>query len=277
MKQIIPGPAGGDPILVIGGVTIDTVHLPGAAHPRISPGGAGLYTALGAQAAGGRVTLFAQRPDPLPEILTPFDHRLDWIGPVIPLADLPRLEIVHYGGGNAELRKADWGAQRNISPNDLPAGYVDGAICQISPLGPTEKQIRFAASCRGRGARAISAGTYGRAAYGESDSVRELLVEADYFFMNENEAAGLFGSADDVRARPGQVVFVTLASEGALAITEAQRIHVPAPKLEEINPTGAGDTFCGAALAVLASGGSIEEALRTGVLLAAERVRGRAA
>lgn len=277
MKPKVPAPAGGIPILVIGGVTIDTVHLLGRNQPQISPGGAGLFTALGAQAAGGQVTLFAPRPDPMPEILIPFDQQLDWIGPAITLADLPRLEIVHYGGGQAELRAADWGAQRSLSPDDLPTDRLKGALCHIAPLGPTQKQIRFANACRERGARAISAGTYGRAAYGESDLVRELMSETEYFSMNENEAVGLFGSADAVRARPGQVVFVTLASQGALAITETQRIRCQAPAVEEKNPTGAGDTFFGAVLAVLSRGGSIEEALETGVRLAAERVRGREA
>ncbi|HUF38393.1 MAG TPA: hypothetical protein VMN57_07715 [Anaerolineales bacterium] len=90
-------------ILVAGGVTIDTLRLPGETERRISPGGAGLYTALAVRAAGGRVRLFAQRPDPMPDLLSAYDRLLDWSGPTIPLERLPRLDIIHHGGGRAEL------------------------------------------------------------------------------------------------------------------------------------------------------------------------------
>ena len=38
--------------------------------------------------------------------------------------------------------------------------------------------------------------------------MRELIGLCDFFFMNENEANLLFGGADKVQARPGQIIFV---------------------------------------------------------------------
>ncbi len=259
-------------LLVIGGVTIDTIHLIGQPEPVTSPGGAGLFTALGARSAGGHVTLFAQRPDPLPEILRNIDSALNWQGPVIPLDELPRLEIAHFGGGKAELVSVAWGAQLRFDPQDLPSDLSNYSIVHVAALGPTKKQLECVQTCRQRGAMKISAGTYGRAAYGETVEVRALIEACEFFFMNENEARGIFGSVADVRAEVGKVVFVTLGSKGAIAVAPESRMAFPAPPVDEVNPTGAGDTFCGAVLAVLESGRPIEDAVETGVKLASESV-----
>lgn len=261
-------------ILVVGGVTIDTIHLPHKPDPLVRPGGAGLFTARGAIEAGGPVTLFAQRPDPTPDLLVPHATALDWIGPVIPVNDLPRLEIVHFGGGKAELRSAYWGAQLNLSPKELPDDLSCYAYVHIAALGPTRKQIDFVRECRRRGANGVTAGTYGRAAYGEPQQVRILLSLCDAFFMNRNEAFGLFRSLQSVGAGTGQLIFVTLGADGAVCVTPSGQMHANAPKTEEENPTGAGDVFCGAALTALAGGGSPREALEAGVGLASAHVGG---
>ncbi|NJN43737.1 MAG: hypothetical protein HC806_02690, partial [Anaerolineae bacterium] len=100
-------------ILVIGGVTLDILHLPNFSGPVTAPGGAGMYTALAGKCAGAPITLFAQRPEPLPDLLQPIAASLHWIGPTILASDLPWLEIAHYGGGKAALLNAHWGAQAN--------------------------------------------------------------------------------------------------------------------------------------------------------------------
>ena len=267
---------GGQPgILVVGGVTVDTLHLSGETGTRITPGGAGLYTALAVQATGGRVRLFAQRPVPMPLLLSPYERALDWIGPEIPLERLPRLEIAHYGGGRAELVHADWGAQPEFDPADLPDDLSAFGIAHIAALGPTSKQIEFAIACRAHGAAKISAGTYGRAVYGEGDAVRELIGRVDYFFMNENEAVGLFSASEAAAAAPGQVVFVTLGELGALArIENGDIVRIPAIAVEEYDPTGAGDSFCGGVLAVLVRGGGLEEAMARGAAAASQTILG---
>ena len=52
-------------------------------------------------------------------------------------------------------------------------------------------------------------------AYEQTDVVRRLFEEADLFFLNENEACGLFGSLDGAQTAPGKLLFVTLAERGA--------------------------------------------------------------
>ena len=134
----------------------------------------------------------------------------------------------------------------------------------VAALGTTERQIDFVRAARARAAPRISAGTYGRAVYGENEAVQKLLALADLFFMNENEASGLFGTVDAVHAEPGKLIFVTLGARGALVIQGDHVMHVPGMAAAELDPTGAGDTFCGATLAGLARGEHPVMAARAG-------------
>jgi len=273
-------------ILVIGGVTIDILHLPGQPNLITAPGGAGMYTALAGHyslsepqrgcVTRSRVTLFAQRPNPLPEILQPIAQTLHWIGPEILLADLPRLEIAHYGGGKASLLNARWGAQAHLKPDALPLDLSEYHFLHLAVMVTPQRQLAFLNTCRKRsgGGALISAGTNGKAAHGETETVRELIRQTDLFFMNENEANALFGSVENAHAEPGKRFFITLAERGALVIDGETRTHLPAPTVTELDPTGAGDTFCGATLAGLASGLDPVSAAREGVRLASEMIQG---
>jgi len=117
-------------------------------------------------------------------------------------------------------------------------------------------------------------GTYARLVYGDTERVRQLFELADLFFMNENEANGLFGSVDKARTRPNALLFVTLGQAGALVIEGAEVTHIPGQPANELDPTGAGDTFCGATLAALVQGETPPRAARRAVRLAAQVVSG---
>lgn len=261
-------------ILVIGGVTIDRLHLLSATQTVVSAGGAGMYTAVGVKAAGSQAVLFAQKPEPMPKVLVPIHKKVDWYGPLIRLMDLPRLEIVHHGNGRAELLDAYWGAQPFLDPAGLPEDVSRFSIIHIAALGPAQKQIQFLHACRRRGAKLISVGTYGKSISEDPDRVAELFDLADFFFMNENEANLLFGGSAKIPTLGKKVVFITRGGKGAVGIYSGNRIEVPTQELDAIDPTGAGDTFCGGVLAALCQGKSMMEATRVGVLLASEMVMG---
>ena len=118
----------------------------------------------------------------------------------------------------------------------------------------------------------LSVGTYARLVYSEPTQVRALFAQADLFFMNENEAAGLFGSVAQARTRPEAMLFVTLGEAGALVIAGPERTVIPGQPTHELDPTGAGDTFCGATLAGLAQGLTATQAADQAVALAAQTV-----
>ena len=94
----------------------------------------------------------------------------------------------------------------------------------------------------------------------------ELLNNLDILVINEHEAAHLLA------ARPGSItdlvptVVQTLGAAGAVLYRRGEPdVSVPAPVVEAVDATGAGDTFCGAFAASLAEGRDAVSALRFAV------------
>lgn len=91
---------------------------------------------------------------------------------------------------------------------------------------------------------------------------------ADYFFPSIEDARALSGLQDadaivDWAHRLGaKAVFLKLGADGVIASDGARRDRIAGFKVNAVDATGAGDCFCGAALARLAAGDSIFEAAR---------------
>jgi hypothetical protein len=102
--------------------------------------------------------------------------------------------------------------------------------------------------------------------------VRAVIEHSDYFFMNDFEAKVLFGSLESATTEPGKVLFVTLGAQGACIIQDDTSTHVPAVSATVLDPTGAGDTFCGASLAYLLQKKHPIMAARQASVLAAEMI-----
>lgn len=259
-------------ILVIGLASLDILHLPGHA-PLKAAGGAGLYTALGIAHAGAEVTLYAPRLRAWPRPLWRAAERINWLGPLVDAARLPRLEIAHHGGGRATLLGAAWGGEAELDPEGLPGDLGRYDLIHIAALRSAARQAAFVAACQARGCRALSVGTYGRIAQAETATVRGLLAASDFFFMNENEAHFVLDAGEPAWAvdRPGLAriaTFVTQAERGAWALSAHRACHAPAAPAQELDPTGAGDVFCGTTLARIALGDDVCAAARAGVTAA---------
>jgi ribokinase len=102
---------------------------------------------------------------------------------------------------------------------------------------------------------------------------RDLLEAVDLLVVNEHEAE-LLGGADELRTVVPQLV-VTLGAEGAVIYTRDTTTAVVGIRVEVVDTTGAGDTFCGALVAKLDEGAALHEAVRFATAAAALSV-GRA-
>jgi len=101
----------------------------------------------------------------------------------------------------------------------------------------------------------------------------ELLKHVDILIPNQTETERLSGVTvkdDETLLQAihrlqemgvGQVV-VTLGSRGAMTVINGQPLMVSGIKVEAVDTTAAGDTFCGALCVRLSLGSSIEEAMR---------------
>ena len=110
----------------------------------------------------------------------------------------------------------------------------------------------------------------------EAIGAKPLLDRIDVLVVNETEAEDLLGHAvsaanGEEAARslaelgPGTVV-VTLGAAGAAVAHDGQTASFPAPSVDVVDTTGAGDAFCGAFAADLARGVDPFLAARTGVV-----------
>ncbi len=257
-------------LLVIGGASFDVLHLQTGTVE--CPGGAGMYTAMAARRSGVEVSLFSPRPDPLPKRLTAVaGHLAEWLGPLISPEQMLQFEI-DYRGGKTEYLKASLEAETRLSTEGLPPDLSKYDLVHVTPLGDASRQLSFIQKCRALGAKRISAGTGLFIADQQADIVREVIHQADIFFMNLQEAEALSGSLESTQAGPGKVIFVTLGSQGACIIQGASSYLIPGVPTTELDPTGAGDTFCGATLANLLQVAHPVMAARCATALAAEMI-----
>lgn len=254
-------------ILIIGGASLD--RLDGA--DQLVAGGAGMYTAMACRRSGAAVTLFAPRPEPVPPGLQQLADSVSWLGPTVAQQDLPHFEITHQDGQTRYVQ-AHFGAEESISPAGLPADLSGFDCVHLVPLGNIRNQYNFMLACRANGARRISAGTALDLINEQPDDAVTLMNEADFFFMNEKEAVRLFGSMAEVESRPGQTIFVTQGSEGATVIQGKVATQLPGIAATVRDPTGAGDSFCGATLVGLSLGHHPVMAARRAMPLSAQMI-----
>jgi ribokinase len=256
-------------LLVVGGASLDVIHVRGVPTP--TPGGAGLYTALAAARAGAAVTMLAPLPDPMPAELAPALARIRWVGPTVPVDGLPRFEIAYDDTGAVTLFREHLGAEPDMTPAllDLIDDLPGCAYCV--PFLDARLQRSFIAALHERGVLTV-ASTYGKAARQETEVVRSTASLADLFFCNADEAGVVFGGIDGAPPPAGRLRFVTRGSHGATVLQGAHRTDVAGLAADALDPTGAGDTFCGTTVARLLLGDHPVIAAERGNAAAAEMV-----
>lgn len=96
---------------------------------------------------------------------------------------------------------------------------------------------------------------------------RELFSYVSLITPNQTESALLTGIEDNLEAAVDKLlemgvkdVVVTLGSKGSMVVTGGERSFVPSLKVEAVDTTAAGDTFCGALCVALSEGRSLVQA-----------------
>jgi ribokinase len=174
------------------------------------------------------------------------------------------------------------GANDGLLPEQAAAAVlaqerVEAVIAQFE-IGQAVTTAAFRAA-RERGATTILNPAPGAAIDPELAAVSDWIVPNETEFAIIARAASLPHDAADPAALAGVAsglgtrLLVTLGERGAALVGESGEVRIiPAPRVEAVDTTGAGDAFVGAFAFGLASGWDEVDAVRLGCAIAAESV-----
>lgn len=169
------------------------------------------------------------------------------------------------------------GANLGLSPADAQAAAevilaADLLVCQLEvPVETTLEAFRIAKSSKVRTILNPAPA---------APIPDELLRLTDICAPNETETELLTGmpvqtlaeaeaAARKLCSRGAQVVILTLGERGALLVDGAGVEHIPAVKVDAVDPTGAGDAFIGSLAVYLGEGLAVRDAIRRANAVAA--------
>jgi ribokinase len=168
-------------------------------------------------------------------------------------------QIAVASGANALLDSGRVGAA--LAGHDMPAGGVYLANLEV----PDDALLAGAEFAYRHGSRVVINSSPARPLPAELLAMRPIIV------VNAGEAEALSGEARPelagraLAARTGRTAIVTLGAGGALVFDGGRPARIPAPPVETVDATGAGDAFAGAFAAELAGGAQVIDAVRTAV------------
>jgi ribokinase len=265
-------------------ITDDLVFADGTTHMGL-PGGAVIYSALGARLWGRRVGVVSVAGEDYSyRMLEGLARRgIDITG--IRRVSYPGLRawLIYEPGGRRLLHRLDSPPHAQFSPGigDLPAHAAGARAFHISPM-PLDSQQALAEAIAAREHGVISIDPHEPVHVGNLERWRRVLDHADVFLPSEGEIA-LAGMAEDplTALAPfsrGRLRFVALkrgARGGLLCDLRERRTHAwPAARVKVLDPTGAGDSFGGGFLAGWLATGEVEDALERGVISAGVALEG---
>jgi ribokinase len=172
------------------------------------------------------------------------------------------------------------GANRSLTPEDADAASEkvrDARVLVAQMEIPVETVLRAVEVAAAGGTRALVnlAPTF--------EVPRELLERLDPLVVNEHEAAFLLGAevegvegalsaAPELLSLGPHSAVITVGEAGAVFASGESTGHLPAPRVDVVDTTGAGDAFVGALAARLARDASLEEAVAYAVRAGAAAV-----
>ncbi|HEU4552305.1 MAG TPA: ribokinase [Chitinophaga sp.] len=269
-------------ILVVGSINMDmvvkTAHIPQPGETMLggvffmNPGGKGANQAVSVARLGGHAAFIGKIGDDLfgKQSTRLFEQEgIDITGICSDPGTPSGIAMITVDAAGENSIVVAPGANARLQPNDVAAALdkqPDGKILLVQLEIPMET-VKYAAEyAREKGLLVILNPAPA------NDRVAALLPLADIITPNESEAALLSGvqikdlagarqAAEQIAARGVKSVIITLGSQGAALLHNGAFLHIPAPLVEAVDTTAAGDVFNGALATALAEGKSLEDAV----------------
>jgi sugar/nucleoside kinase (ribokinase family) len=270
-------------LAAFGNLTIDDLVFPDGTTRWAVPGGSAIYAAYG-------ISLWAERAS----IVAPIgaDYPMDLLEGRF---DLTRCARIPHSLRNWGLYEED-GSRHFVSrsrsrswkdfspkPEDAASGLQTAA--HLAPM-PRNIAIELSKELRKAGVRCISLDLddHDLAGATDLDSTVELLRASDLLLPSLQDARAIFPGLEALEVlrrlrsvAPGAaLIAVKCGAHGAIAhpVGASGWVHVPAVPVELVDATGAGDAFCGGALAGFSREGNPIDALLAGTVSASFCVEG---
>jgi ribokinase len=257
---------------------------------RLGPGGSAANVAAWAVAAGGRARLVAGRGDDLAGRLlaAALGERGIELRPQRAVGRASGAMLVVMEAGERTF-VADPGANLRLREGEV-RGALDGAgavFVSGYPLLRSATRAAAMAAARSAGrdglAAVVDAASWPLLGGGAGEPVLAAAELAGTLLANRDEAAALSGRTDPAAAgawlagRVGTAVVKCGAAGVVVCDRDRPPEPVPAPPVEAVDVTGAGDAFAAGYLLARAAGAGPVEAARAGARLAAQAVTTRGA
>ncbi len=262
------------PLLIVGSMAFDDLDLP-STKARDVVGGSATYAALAASLfAPARVVAVVGDDFPEAALTNLCEHGVDVSG-----IERAAGKTFRWWGRYAEnlASRTTLDTQLNVFADfrpRLPEAFKDSPFVMLGNIHPA---LQLEVLAQVRAPRFVVADTMNFWIEGERKLLLEVLQKLDLLVINDEELRQLAGihnvkrAARAVLAMGPKKLVVKRGEYGALLFDESGSFFAPAyPLEEEIDPTGAGDTFAGALLGYLANVGNVDSAaVKLGLMLAA--------
>jgi len=234
-------------VVFIGSPTRDLV-IRGGTTQEVT-GGAAFISALACRWAGASTGVVARVPTVLPTTAEAVfgEGGLNRGGLTCADGALPGFTITYDTDDRATYSQMRMGLETDLCAADIPEGWMTAACSwiHIAGIGASPAQqwtmlnnlrARFPEWCG-----TISVGTCRAMIEADREHTLQLLGAADVFFLNLEE----FGLLCPEGAPSDTMLVVTKGPDGVDIWRDGQAEHHPAQPAQVVDPTGAGDAFCG--------------------------------
>jgi sugar/nucleoside kinase (ribokinase family) len=265
-------------LVVLGNLLVDDMVFPDGRTRMQEPGGATLYSALGASLWGLRAGVASVRGDDYPDwALAALRERGVDLAGVRPLGGPGvRTWLLYEGERRQVIHRLDRPSHADVSPTAaaLPEAWRRARALHLAPM-PFAVQRELVDALSGIPGAFLSLDPYRLLTPDSVEDWRGVISRVDAFFLSEDEME--IGSREDagpaLRSLAGGrlrfVFFKRGAAGGLLYDARDDRLIEWAPRTAGVvDPTGAGDAFAAGFLAGWLADDPLESALARGVVTA---------
>ncbi|MBA3621726.1 MAG: carbohydrate kinase family protein [Euzebyales bacterium] len=258
----------------VGHVTVDDVVFHDGRTAMHSIGGATVYAAVGAAVTGRRLGVVTRIGSDFPaSALDPLrDSDIEVMETSIPHRCLWQWALYEEDGSRTFLPHPSTGTYAENSPRVGEGPPWDAVpALHVAPM-PVRHQRPWVEAAHAAGVP-VTMDPHHDSSRDDPDELWALIPGLRAFLPSMLEAERIHGPDPEAAAQAfveagAEVVAVKIGEDGSIVATREGTWHVPACSVELVDPTGAGDAYCGAFSAALAAGCDALQAARTGTVAA---------